>query len=69
MSVAGSVEFYQSRGLVTAEEFMSDDPDFPRANHALQMLRQARLSRNEAAATMLGDLIYDTASMGLRTPE
>ena len=29
---------------------MSDDPDFPKANHALQMLRQARLSRNETAA-------------------
>ena len=29
---------------------MSDDPDFPKANHALQVLRQARLSRKEAAA-------------------
>lgn len=48
---------------------MSNDPDFPKANHALQVLRQARLSRNEAAATMLGELIYDTASVGLRTPE
>jgi hypothetical protein len=36
---------------------MSDDPDFPKANHALQVLRQARLSRNEAAAIMLGDLV------------
>ena len=27
-------------GLVTAEESMSDDPDFPKANHALQVLRQ-----------------------------
>ena len=35
---------------------MSDDPDFPTADHALQVLRQARLSRNEAAAIMLGDL-------------
>lgn len=48
---------------------MSDDPDLPKANHARQVLRQARLSRNEAAAIMLGDLIYDTASIGLRTPE
>ena len=25
---------------------MSDDPDFPKASQALQVLRQARLSRN-----------------------
>ncbi len=48
---------------------MSDDPDFLTANHALQVLRQARLSRNEAAAIMLGDLIYEMAGAGLRTPE
>jgi hypothetical protein len=48
---------------------MSDDPDFPKANHALQVLRQARLSRNEAAAIMLGDLVYEMASTGVRTPE
>jgi len=48
---------------------MSDDPDFPKANHALQVLRQARLSRNDAAAIMLGDLVYETAGTGLRTPE
>ena len=48
---------------------MSDDPDFPTANHALQVLRQARLSRNEVAALMLGDLIYEMAGTGLRTPE
>jgi hypothetical protein len=48
---------------------MSDASDFPKANHALQVLRQARLSRNEAAAIMLGDLVYETASTGLRTPE
>jgi hypothetical protein len=48
---------------------MSDDPDLQKANHALQVLRQARLSRNDAAAIMLGDLIYDTASIGLRNPE
>ena len=48
---------------------MSDDPDFPKANHALQVLRQARLSRTEAAATMLADLIYETASVGDRSPD
>jgi hypothetical protein len=48
---------------------MSDDPDFPKANQALQVLRRARLSRNEAPAIMLGDLVYETASTGLRTPE
>lgn len=48
---------------------MSDDPDFPKANHALQVLRQARLSRSEAAAIMLADLVYDTAGTGERTPE
>lgn len=48
---------------------MSDDPDFPRANHALQVLRRARLSRNAVAAIMIGNLVYETASTGLRTPE
>jgi hypothetical protein len=48
---------------------MSDDPDFPKATHALQVLRQARLSRNEAAAMMLGDLIYEMAGTDLRSPE
>jgi hypothetical protein len=48
---------------------MSDDPDFPKACHALQVLRQARLSRNEAAAIMLADLVYEMAGTGLRTPE
>jgi hypothetical protein len=33
---------------------MSDDLD-PKANHALRVLRQARLSRNETAAIMVGD--------------
>jgi hypothetical protein len=71
ISFAGSPELYGSPGLVraTGEEPMSDDPDFPKANHALQVLRQARLSRNEAAAIMLGDLIYEMAGTGLRTPE
>ena len=68
---AGSLELYRSPGLVraTGEEPMSDDPDFPKANHALQVLRQARLSRNEAAAIMLADLVYEMAGTGLRTPE
>jgi hypothetical protein len=47
---------------------MSDDLD-PKANHALRVLRQARLSRNETAAIMVGDLVYEMASTGLRTPE
>jgi hypothetical protein len=34
-----------------------------------QVLRQARLSRNKAAAIMVGDLVYEMASTGLRTPE
>jgi hypothetical protein len=63
--------FIGRRGLDEAagEESMSDDPDFPKANHALQVLRQARLSRNKDAAIMLGDLIYEMAGTGLRTPE
>jgi hypothetical protein len=66
---AGFLELYRSPGLVTGGMPMSDDPDFPKANHALQVLRQARLSRNEAAAIMLGDLVYEMAGTGLRTPE
>lgn len=50
-------------------EPMSDDPDFPKANHALRVLRQARLSRSEAAAIMLADLVYDTAGTGEGSPE
>jgi hypothetical protein len=46
---------------------MSDDPDFPTANHALQVLRQARLSRNEVAALMVGDLVYEMAGTGRRS--
>ena len=48
---------------------MSDDPDFPKANHALQLLRQARLSRNDAAAVMIAELIYEIANTGERSPE
>jgi hypothetical protein len=50
-------------------EAMSNDPDFPKANRALQVLRQARLSRNDAAAIMLGDLVYEMAGTALRPPE
>jgi len=48
---------------------MSEDPDLPKASYALQVLRQARLSRNETAAIMVGDLVYEMASTSLRTPE
>jgi hypothetical protein len=71
LSFAGPLELYRPPGLVwtTGGEPMSDDPDFTTANHALQVLRQARLSRNEAAAIMLGDLVYAMAGTGSRTPE
>ena len=71
INFAGSLELYRSPDLVraTGEKPMSDDPDFPKANHALQVLRQARLSRNETATIMVGDLVYEMASTGLRTPE
>jgi hypothetical protein len=48
---------------------MSDELDFPKANHALQVLRQARLSRNRAAALMIADLVYEVAGTGLRAAE
>ena len=48
---------------------MRDDPDFPKANHVLQVLRQARFSRNEMAARMVEHLAYVTVNTGLRTPE
>jgi len=47
---------------------MSDDPDLPKANHALMVIRQARLSRNEAAAVMIADLIYENPT-AQRSPE
>lgn len=52
----------------TIEEVMSDDPDFPKANHALLVLRHARLSRREAATIMVEDLVYQAANTGLRSP-
>jgi hypothetical protein len=48
---------------------MSDDPDLSEANYALLVLRQVRLSRNEAAATMVADLVFETEGTGLRTLE
>jgi hypothetical protein len=54
---------------LAAEASMSDDPDFQKANYALQVLRQARLSRNETAARMVEHLAYVTTNTGLRTPE
>jgi hypothetical protein len=51
------------------EEVMTDDPDLPKANHALLVLRRARLSRNETAAMMIADLIYEIAYTGQRSPE
>jgi hypothetical protein len=48
---------------------MSDDPDLPKANHALLVIRQARLSRNEAAAMMIADLIYEIPNIPQRSPE
>jgi hypothetical protein len=48
---------------------MSDDPDLPKAVYALQVLRQARFSRNETAARMVQHLAYVTANTGLRAPE
>jgi hypothetical protein len=54
---------------VADEESMSDDPDLPKASYALQVLHQARLSRNETAAKMVEHLVYVTANTGLRTPK
>ena len=48
---------------------MSDDPDFQKADYVLQVLRKARLSRNETAAKMVEHLAYVTTNTGLRTAE
>jgi hypothetical protein len=48
---------------------MSDDPDLPKADHALLVIRQARLLRNEAAAKMIADLIYEAPNTEQRSPE
>jgi hypothetical protein len=48
---------------------MSEDPDLPKASYALQVLRQAVCRATKTAAIMVGDLVYEMASTGLRTPE
>ena len=45
------------------------DVDLPKAEHALSVLRQARLSRNEIAATMIAELVYEMAYPDLHEPE
>src|SRR5438876_11790823 len=45
------------------------DVDLPKAEHVLSVLRQARLSRNETAATMIAELVYEMAYTDLREPE
>jgi hypothetical protein len=71
MLLISFAELYRSPSLMraTGDEPMSDDPDFQKVNHALQVLRRARLSRNDAAAIMVVDLVYETAAASLRTPE
>jgi hypothetical protein len=46
------------------------DVDLPKAEHALSVLRRARLSRNETAATMIAELVYEMSYAGSHaTPE
>jgi hypothetical protein len=46
------------------------DVDLPKAEHALSVLRRARLSRNETAATMIAELVYEMSYKGFHaTPE
>jgi len=45
------------------------DVDLPKAEHALSVLRQARLSRNEIAATMIAELVYQMTYTAFRAPE
>ena len=45
------------------------DVDFAKAEHVLSVLRRARLSRNETAATMIAELVYEMAYTGSRAPE
>jgi len=44
------------------------DVDLPKAEHVLSVLRQARLSRNETAATMIAELVYEMAYIPLGVP-
>jgi hypothetical protein len=48
---------------------MNGDPDLSKADHALLVIRRARLSRSEDAAIMIGDLIYEIANTGRCSPE
>jgi Tfp pilus assembly protein PilX len=45
------------------------DVALPKAEHALSVLKQARLSRNEIAATMIAELVYQMAYTALRARE
>jgi len=45
------------------------DVDLPKAEHALSVLRRARLSRNETAAVMIAELVYEMSYTGSHTPE
>jgi hypothetical protein len=58
-----------STSPASAEAPMSDDPDLLKSNYALQVLRQARLSRTEQAAKMVEHLAYVTINTGIRPPE
>ena len=60
---------WSEAGLHGGEESMSDDPDLPKASYVLQVLGQARLSRNETAAKMVEHLMYVAANTGSRPPE
>jgi hypothetical protein len=48
---------------------MSEDPDLPKASYGRQVLRQARLSRNETAAIMVGDLVYEWQAQACGPPK
>src|SRR5258705_12958768 len=45
------------------------DVDLPKAEHALSVLRRARLSRNENAAVMIAELVYEMSYTGSHTAE
>jgi Tfp pilus assembly protein PilX len=45
------------------------DVAMPKAEQALSVLRQARLSRNEIAATMIAELVHQMAYTALRARE
>src|SRR5258705_6199494 len=43
------------------------DVDLPKAEHALSVLRRARLSRNENAAVMIAGIVYEKSYTGYHT--